>query len=121
MNVINIREHTLKNTLYRRVLTTTTNLQLVAMSIPPLGGIPLEIHRKNDQLFRVERGRMKIGVVSKTNSRLVVYHTLKRGDVFIVPKGTYHVVTNPSRTVPLKMYTLYSPPHHPRNLRQIHQ
>lgn len=114
ISTINIRELTLKNELYRRVLTTTSNLQLVAMSIPPLGGIPLERHSLNDQLFRVERGRMIIITSKLKNLSNPSRHILKRGDVLIVPKGTYHVVKNPSEKIHLKMYTLYSPPHHPK-------
>jgi mannose-6-phosphate isomerase-like protein (cupin superfamily) len=31
----------------------------------------------------------------------------------MVPAGTYHNVINTSKTAPLKLYTLYSPPNHP--------
>jgi mannose-6-phosphate isomerase-like protein (cupin superfamily) len=37
----------------------------------------------------------------------------KDGDAAIVPAGTYHNVTNASKTAKLKLYTIYSPPNHP--------
>ena len=38
---------------------------------------------------------------------------MRDGDAVVVPAGTYHNVINTSKTVPLKLYTLYSPPNHP--------
>jgi len=34
------------------------------------------------------------------------------GDAVIVPEGAKHNVINTSQTEALKLYTLYSPPHH---------
>jgi mannose-6-phosphate isomerase-like protein (cupin superfamily) len=34
-------------------------------------------------------------------------------DAVVVPAGTCHNVINVSRTTPLKLYTVYSPPNHP--------
>ena len=34
-------------------------------------------------------------------------------DAILVPAGTYHNVINLSKTKPLKLYTIYSPPNHP--------
>jgi mannose-6-phosphate isomerase-like protein (cupin superfamily) len=39
--------------------------------------------------------------------------SVKAHDVFIVPQGVNHNVINTSRTDPLKLYTIYSPPNHP--------
>jgi mannose-6-phosphate isomerase-like protein (cupin superfamily) len=38
---------------------------------------------------------------------------VRDGDAVVVPAGTFHNVINPSKTAPLKLYTLYSPPNHP--------
>ena len=35
------------------------------------------------------------------------------GDVIFVPAGTWHNVINAGNT-PLKLYSIYAPPHHPR-------
>ena len=40
-------------------------------------------------------------------------HPVRDGDTVVVPAGTYHNVINTSKTAPLKLYTLYSPPNHP--------
>ena len=38
---------------------------------------------------------------------------MRGGDAVVVPAGTRHNVINASKTEPLKLYTLYSPPNHP--------
>ena len=40
-------------------------------------------------------------------------YTARNGDGVVVPGGTYHNVINASKTAPLKLYTIYSPPNHP--------
>jgi mannose-6-phosphate isomerase-like protein (cupin superfamily) len=40
-------------------------------------------------------------------------HTVRDGDAVVVPAGTYHNVINTSKTLELKLYTIYSPPNHP--------
>ena len=37
---------------------------------------------------------------------------IKDGDAFLVPAGIEHNVINTSAEKPLKLYTIYSPPHH---------
>ena len=38
---------------------------------------------------------------------------MRDGDAVVVPAGTYHNVINTSKTLELKLYTIYSPPNHP--------
>jgi len=38
---------------------------------------------------------------------------VRGGDAVVVPAGTLHNVINDSKTEPLKLYTIYSPPNHP--------
>jgi len=102
----NIEEKTLKNRYFRRVLYTAKNMQLVVMSLLPKEEIGMEVHPKVDQFFRVEEGEGK--VIMNGSSQKV-----KSGDVFIVPQGTEHNVINTSPSLPLKLYTIYSPPNHP--------
>jgi mannose-6-phosphate isomerase-like protein (cupin superfamily) len=40
-------------------------------------------------------------------------HLAYEGDAVVVPAGTYHNVVNASKTNPLKLYTIYTPPNHP--------
>lgn len=102
----NIETKTLKNKYFRQVLFTAKNMQLVVMSLLPSEDIGMETHPKVDQFFRVEEGEGKV-VMNGTAQKV------KAGDVFIVSQGTEHNVINTSKTIPMKIYTIYSPPNHP--------
>jgi mannose-6-phosphate isomerase-like protein (cupin superfamily) len=39
-------------------------------------------------------------------------YELHDGDAVVVPRGARHNVINVSAAKPLKLYTIYSPPHH---------
>jgi mannose-6-phosphate isomerase-like protein (cupin superfamily) len=106
--VTNIEDDTLENTDYRRVLFTGPNVQLVLMTLQPGEEIGLEQHEGHDQFIRVESGT---GVVLLDGRE----HALSDGVAVVIPSGTEHNVTNTSKTEPLRLYTLYSPPEHPAN------
>ena len=110
--VTNIEEKTLKNQNFREVIYTATNMQLVVMSLKPLEDIGEEVHNTVDQFFRVEEGE---GEVVMNGERT----KFSADDVIIVPMGTKHNVINTSSTIPLKLYTIYSPPNHPDG--KVHQ
>ena len=101
----NIEHDTLENKDFRRVLYTAKHCQLVLMSLQPREEIGLETHPENDQFLRFEGGR---GAVFIDGNRSEV----KDGDAVIVPAGARHNVVNLSETEGLKIYTIYSPPHH---------
>jgi len=101
----NIEEATLENTLFRQVLYTGKNMQLVLMTLKPLEEIGMEIHPTNDQFFRFEQG---IGKCIIDGNEYMV----EDGDAVIIPAGSEHNVINTSNDQDLKMYTLYAPPHH---------
>jgi len=100
-----IESDAVENTNFRKVLYTSEFSQLVLMSLRPAQEIGLEIHHGNDQFFRVEKGHGKC--VIDTNE-----YELKDGDAVVVPRGARHNVINTSATEDLKLYTIYSPPHH---------
>ncbi len=100
-----IEEETRKNSDFRRVLYTGKYSQLVLMNLKPLEGIGLETHKETDQFFRFEQGEGKVVIDG-------IEHTVKDGDAIIVPAGTQHNVVNTSKNLELKLYTIYSPPHH---------
>ena len=102
-----IQKLTLENSYFRRVLFTGKHAQLVVMCLGPGEEIGDEVHRNVDQFFRIEQGEGKF-VFNEKRERLV-----RDGDAVVVPAGTYHNVINTSKTVPLKLYTIYSPPNHP--------
>jgi mannose-6-phosphate isomerase-like protein (cupin superfamily) len=102
-----IKALALQNTYFRRVLFTSEHTQLVVMSLQPGEQIGDEVHADVDQFFRVERGEARF-VFDEKEECLV-----REGDAIVVPAGTLHNVINESKTEPLKLYTIYSPPNHP--------
>jgi mannose-6-phosphate isomerase-like protein (cupin superfamily) len=101
----NIEKDALLNSNYRKVLYTGQHMQLVLMSLKPGEDIGEETHLKSDQFFRFESG---VGTCSING----VEHTVKAGDVVIVPSGSEHNVTNTDSTNYLKLYTIYALPNH---------
>ena len=108
--VENIEELTLNNTDYRRVIFTSDYSQLVLMSIPVGEDIELEIHPYVDQFFRIEQGNGELRV-GKDQSDVF---PIKDRTAIVIPHNTYHRVIN-TGNVPLKLYSIYSPPNHPSN------
>ena len=100
-----IETATLTNKNFRRVLHTSTHLQLVVMNLEPGEEIGLETHQETDQFFRFEQGQGRC-VIDKTE------YVLRAGDIIIVPAGAKHNIINTDNTTALKFYTIYSPPHH---------
>jgi mannose-6-phosphate isomerase-like protein (cupin superfamily) len=101
----NIERDTVKNKNFRKVLYTAKHCQLVLMSLKPKEEIGLETHPENDQFFRFEAGRGRVEIDGNK-------YTVKDGDAVIIPAGAKHNVINTSATEDLRMYTIYSPPHH---------
>ncbi len=101
--VQNIEELTVKNEDFRRVLYTTKQSQLVLMALNPKGEIGMETH-KSDQFFRVEEGSGEAVIDG-------VRTAIRAGFAIIIPGGSNHNIIN-SGTVPMKLYTIYSPPNH---------
>lgn len=101
----NIETQTLENSNFRKVLYTSGFQQLVVMSIPAGGEIGQEVHDENDQFIRVESGQAEATIDGRKIQ-------LEDDDVIIIPKGAEHNVVNTSDSADLKLYTIYSPPHH---------
>ena len=100
----NIERLTEENLLFRKVLYTGHNLQLVLMAIKPGEEIGEEVHDDRDQFFRIEAGT---GTVSIDG----IDHQVKADDGIIVPHGARHNVVATGTEV-LKLYTIYGPPEH---------
>jgi mannose-6-phosphate isomerase-like protein (cupin superfamily) len=101
----NIEKQTEDNVNFRHVLATGPHLQLVVMALKPGEEIGLETHEDTDQFFRIEVGEATFIINGEE-------HTAGDGDAVIVPAGKEHNVINKG-DVPLKLYTIYAPPHHP--------
>ena len=102
-----IESETLNNTYFRKVLFTGKHAQLVVMSLQPGEEIGKEVHPNVDQFFRVEQGEATF-VFNEAEEHLV-----RDAEAVVVPAGIHHNVINASKTTPLKLYTIYSPPNHP--------
>lgn len=102
---IDIEKATLENNNFRKVLYTSKFSQLVLMSLKPGEEIGTEVHEKNDQFFRFEKGQGKCIINGYE-------YKVGKGSAVIVPAGAKHNVINTLKTSPLKLYTIYSPPHH---------
>lgn len=103
--VDNIGKITLENTDFRRVLYTGQHAQLVVMSLKPNEEIGMEVHEVTDQFLRIEQGEGKVIMNGEKQQ-------IEDGSAILVPAGTEHNVINTSSEKELKLYTIYSPPHH---------
>jgi len=104
----NIEEATIENKNFRNVVFTTTNLQLVFMSLKPGEDIGSEIHPYITQFIRVEKGE-GIAIIEGQTFKLT------DGVAIIIPLNNQHNIINTSKYKDLKLYTIYSPPNHPYN------
>ena len=101
----NIEKDTLENRKFRKVLYTGIYSQLVLMSLRPKEDIGMETHTENDQFFRFEAGLGKVIIDGNV-------YEVGDGVAIIVPAGAKHNIINISDSKELKLYTIYSPPHH---------
>ena len=101
-----IENQTEANDNFRKVIFTAPNSQLVLMCLRPNEEIGMETHPDNDQFFRIEEGEGKVIIDG-------VETAIKDGWAVVVPAGSEHNVINTSATASLKLYTIYSPAHHP--------
>jgi mannose-6-phosphate isomerase-like protein (cupin superfamily) len=104
--VVNIEKRSLENGYFREVLFTGPHSQLVVMSIAPGEDIGMETHDDVDQFIRVEAGKGKAILNGEE-------HDLQDGSAVVIPAGTEHDIVNSSKSEPLKLYTVYTPPEHP--------
>ena len=100
----NIEQEALENEAFRKVIYTSAYMQLVVMSIPAGESIGEETHGQ-DQFLRIEEGEGRAVLDG-------VEHALLDGFAVVVPAGTLHNIFNTSQSEPLKLYSLYAPPHH---------
>jgi len=105
--VNNIKQLSLDNNEFRKVVHTTERSQIVLMSLTPNQEIGMEVH-DGDQMLFITSGSCLLEV--KENSDMVGWKA-GEGDVLYIPEGTYHNVINTGRQN-LKLYTVYTPPQH---------
>lgn len=96
---------------FRRVLHTSSHLQLVVMSIPPGESIGRETHQGREQCLFIVEGQGRAELAGRSSQ-------ITSDSVVCVPAGTEHDIVNTGRE-PLKLYTVYAPPQHPP--RTVHR
>lgn len=109
--IVDIENAAEANTNYRTALWTGEYLQVTLMSIPVGGDIGLEVHPDTDQFLRIEEGEGTVQMGNQQNN-LTIEQRVEEDSAIMVPAGTWHNITNTGNE-PLKLYTIYAPPHHP--------
>ena len=109
--VVDINRAAAMNPNYRTALWTGNYLQLTVMCIPAGGEIGLEAHPDTDQFLRVESG-CGCAMMGPKRDALCLRAPVRDGCAVFVPAGTWHNIVN-TGCGPLKLYTIYAPPHHP--------
>ncbi len=115
--VVNIEEATLSNDTFRTALWTGKHIQMTVMSIPVGGDVGLEQHHHEDQFLRVEQGRALVRM-GPTASDVTFEQEVGDDWVILVPVGVWHNIINIGDE-PLKLYSIYGPPHHEKGT--VHQ
>ena len=108
--VLNIQRLAVKNRSFRIALWTGKYLQTTLMSIPTGGEIGAELHHDTDQFIRIVQGRGAV-FFGKTRDSLKEVKRVDGNYGVFVPAGTWHNIKNIGNT-PLKLYSVYAPPHH---------
>jgi len=105
--VDNIEKLTKDNENFRKVLFTSTNSQLVVMTIQPGDDIGEEVHDL-DQFIRIEDGEAKAILDG-------VEYDMEDDFAVVIPAGVKHNIVNTGNN-PLKLYSIYSPAEHRHNV-----
>ena len=115
--VINISEAAEQNNNFRTALWTGEHLQVTLMNIPVGESIGLEVHPNVDQFIKIEQG---MGLVQMGNSKekLNFQRRVQKDFAIVIPAGKWHNVTNIGNE-PIKLYSIYAPPQHPRGTVHI--
>ena len=93
------------NDYFRRVLATSSHIQIVIMSIPAGGEIGEETHPDNDQTLYLVEGSGE-AILDGESMEFNV------GDIILVAAGTRHNFITKGEQA-MKIITAYAPPHHP--------
>lgn len=108
---MNIEEATKMNNTYRTAIWTGEHLQVTLMSINVGDDIGLEIHPEDDQFLRIEQGQGVVQIGDRPDQLSFVQYVYENSAI-MVPAGKWHNIIN-TGPVPLKLYSIYAPPHHP--------
>ena len=108
---IDVVEAAVRNENFRTTVWTGTHLQMTLMCIKPGDDVGLEVHPDTDQVLFVAEGH-GMTRMGQNKTSLSYQQAVSVGSAVFVPCGTWHNVINTGDR-PLKLYTVYAPPHHP--------
>ncbi len=108
--VVDIEELTLGNPHFRSARWTGQFLQMTVMSLAPGEEVGLERHDEIDQFLRIEQGTARV-VMGQARDALTFDQEVGDDWAILVPAGYWHNVIN-TGDVPLKLYSIYTPPEH---------
>jgi len=108
--VVDIEELTKRNENFRTAAWTGQYLQMTLMTVRVDGEVGLEVHEDTDQFLRLEQGEAKVVMGPNEDNLDKEFHAEDDFAIF-VPAGTWHNIIN-TGDKPLKMYSIYAPPHH---------
>lgn len=110
--VVDIEKATKQNDNFRLALWTGNHLQLTLMSIDPGEEIGLEMHPDVDQFIRIEEGQ-GITLMGDRKDKLDFKADVYKDYAIFIPAGKWHNLINTGNK-PLKLYSIYAPPEHPK-------
>lgn len=113
--IIDVDLNIKSNENFRNVDFTGKYLQIVEMTLQPLEEIPKEQHKNADQFFYVKQGNIKIFLWKNSlhgNQVRKVAYLLKKGQGFVIPANTFHLVKNIDTKQKSRLLTIYSRPEH---------
>ena len=101
--VADIKKAAKENSFFRKVIFTTSESQLVLMSLLPDDDIGVEVH-DGDQIIYIVDGE-GFAVLDEDEQ------AIEKGSVVFVPAGVRHNIVNRDDE-PMKLFTVYAPPQH---------
>ena len=99
------------NQSFRAAFWTGKNAQITLMSLHAGEEIGAEMHSNTDQILVITEGNAHVKIGSAPHC-LNDCHRVCEGYAIVIPAGVWHNVINTGKR-PLKLYSVYSPPHHP--------
>lgn len=115
--IANLSQIAMENDTFRAAIWTGSYAQVTVMCISPYEEIGTEYHGDTDQILFVVDGYASVEM-GKCRCQMDWKKKACKGDMIIVPAGTWHNVINSGR-VPLKLASVYAPPRHKKGTVHI--